>query len=110
MSAAAAAEWDALAPSLTAMRVAKPVDATALALHCEAVARWRMLAAEVDGAAPLIRGRGGVVRNPLFAMVRDAEAAVLKSAREFGLTPSSRMSVRVDVHHHDDSARLLTAG
>ena len=108
LSDLAAAEWDRVAPNLVAMRVVTSADLTGLAVYCEAVARWRRLAELVARSAPVVNRDGAVVKNPLYSQVRDAAAEVRVWAREFGLTPSARAGIRVDVNVHGDASRLLT--
>jgi P27 family predicted phage terminase small subunit len=111
LSPRAAEEWGRVAPHLAHMGVLSAADVAGLACYCEAVARWRVLAAVVADAPPLIDGaEGHLVKNPTYSMMRDASAEVLKWAREFGLTPSARSGIHV--HHHlpdaNDPARLLS--
>jgi P27 family predicted phage terminase small subunit len=111
LSPAAAEEWDRVAPHLAAMGTLTGADTTALAVYCEAAARWRVLAGMAARTPPVYDRDGVSVRNPVYAQVRDAAAEVRVMAREFGLTPSARSGIRVDVHHHgQDASRLLTGG
>jgi P27 family predicted phage terminase small subunit len=108
LSRLAVEEWDRVAPHLEAMRTLTAVDTTALAVYCEAVARWRGLAEVVAKSPPVIQRDGVLVKNPAYSQARDAAIEVRMFAREFGLTPSARSGIRVDVHHHaEGAARLL---
>jgi P27 family predicted phage terminase small subunit len=108
LSKLAAEEWDRVAPHLEAMRTLTAADTTALAVYCEAVARWRGLAELVAKSPPVIQREGLLVKNPAYSQARDAAIEVRMFAREFGLTPSARAGIRVDVHHHaEGAARLL---
>jgi len=109
LSKLAAEEWDRVAPHLEAMRTLTAADTTALAVYCEAVARWRTLAEIVAKSPPVIQREGLLVKNPAYSQARDAAIEVRMFAREFGLTPSARAGIRVDVHHHAEGAgRLLS--
>lgn len=110
LSKLAAEEWDRVAPHLEAMRTVTAADVTALAVYCEAVARWRQLAEVVASSPPVIRNResGILVKNPAYSQIRDAAIEVRMFAREFGLTPSARAGIRVDHYHHPQGASLLT--
>lgn len=109
LSARAAEEWDRVAPHLAAMGTLTGADSMALAVYCEAVARWRGLAEVVAKSPPVIQRDGILVKNPAYSQARDAAIEVRMWAREFGLTPSARAGIRVDVHHHEaGAARLLS--
>jgi P27 family predicted phage terminase small subunit len=110
LSAVAAQEWDRVAPHLEAMGTLTGADATALAVYCEAVARWRRTADLAAKSPPVYTRDGIAVRNPLYSQARDAAAEVRLMAREFGLTPSARAGIRVDLHVSDGGRRLLTGG
>jgi P27 family predicted phage terminase small subunit len=108
LSPLASEEWDRVAPHLEAMRTLTAADTTALAVYCEAVARWRTLAQIVAKSPPVITASGGLlVKNPAYSQARDAAIEVRMFAREFGLTPSARAGIRVDVHHHAEAAQRL---
>jgi P27 family predicted phage terminase small subunit len=113
LSELAAEEWDRVIGHLEAMQTVTAADTTALAVYCEAVARWRGLAEVVASSPPVVRhGESGIlVKNPAYSQARDAAIEVRMFAREFGLTPSARAGIRVDHHHHVETgpARLLTS-
>jgi P27 family predicted phage terminase small subunit len=115
LSPHAAEEWARVMPHLESMGVLSAADTTGLACYCEAVARWRKLAEVVAVSPPLVPGADGggvLVKNPAYAMMRDAANEVRVWAREFGLTPSARSGIHVTVHspHDRDPGRLLTMG
>lgn len=98
LSEHAAEEWDRVVPDLVRMGTAKAVDAIGLAAYCEAVARFRAASALVSASGPLVIGRDGLAhKNPAVAQARDASYEVRLWAREFGLTPSSRSPLRIEV-------------
>jgi P27 family predicted phage terminase small subunit len=113
LSVGAAAKWDELAPHLVAMQLMTAADVDVLAAYCECYARWRTLA-KLASRSPPVFNRGGegndmmLVRNPLWAQVRDAEAGLRTLAREFGLTPSSRAGMRVGTAIGAVAERLLS--
>jgi len=113
LSRDAALKWDELVPHLLSMQLVTAVDVDVLAAYCECYARWRKLAAYAARTPPVFN-RGGegeamlLVRNPLWAQVRDAEAGLRTLAREFGFTPSSRAGMRVGRQIGDIAERLLS--
>jgi P27 family predicted phage terminase small subunit len=110
LSRLAAEEWDRVAPHLEHMGTLTAADATALAVYCEAVARWRGLAEVVAKSPPLIQQGAVLAKNPAYSQIRDAAIEVRMFAREFGLTPSARAGIRVDHYVHGGPSRLLSGG
>jgi P27 family predicted phage terminase small subunit len=110
LSDLASLEWDRVAPHLVAMGVVTDADVSGLAVYCEAVARWRRLVELVVASPPVVGRKGAMVKNPVYAQVRDAAAEVRVWAREFGLTPSARAGIRVEHVVTGDAGRLLTNG
>jgi P27 family predicted phage terminase small subunit len=110
LSPRASEEWDRVGPHLEHMRTLTGADEMALAVYCEAVARWRGLAEVVAKSPPVIQREGLLVKNPAYSQIRDAAIEVRMYAREFGLTPSARAGIRVEHYHHDgaDASRLLS--
>lgn len=87
--------WDDTLRELDAMNLAFAADGPALRCYCEAVALHWKVSAELDGEPLMTVGAmGGLVRNPLLQIQRDAAATVRAFAQEFGLTPSARSSIR----------------
>lgn len=113
LSPDAAAKWDVLVPHLLSMQLVTAVDVDVLSAYCECYARWRKLAG-MAARTPPVFNRGGegaqmmLVRNPLWAQVRDAEAGLRTLAREFGFTPSSRAGMRVGTAMGEIAERLLS--
>jgi P27 family predicted phage terminase small subunit len=95
------------------MQLVSAADVDLLAAYCECYARWRTLA-KMASKSPPVFNRGGqgmeavLVKNPLWAQVRDAEAGLRTLAREFGLTPSSRAGMRVGAAIGEVAERLLS--
>lgn len=87
--------WDDTVRELDVMSLAFAADGPALRCYCEAVALHRKVSAELDGEPLMTVGAmGGLVRNPLLQIQRDAAATVRAFAQEFGLTPSARSGIR----------------
>jgi P27 family predicted phage terminase small subunit len=113
LSGEAAVKWDELVPHLLSMQMVTAADTDVLAAYCECYARWRTLA-RMAARTPPVFNRGGegaqavLVRNPLWAQVRDAEAGLRTLAREFGFTPSSRAGMRAGTAMGAIAERLLS--
>ncbi|ACU37172.1 phage terminase small subunit P27 family [Actinosynnema mirum] len=96
-SDAARAIWDRLAPGLEQRGVLTAWDLDAFLILCEALARYRSATALVNGSALLVQGGSGLMRNPALQVQAEAERVFLQYAARFGLTPSDRQSIKVEV-------------
>lgn len=87
-------EWRKIIGEIRAIGMGKTVDATALALYCDAVSRYRRLRelVETEGdSVPTVNG--GVQRNPNSVAMREAAEYIHKAGQQFGFTPASRSKV-----------------
>lgn len=71
-------------------------DLYSLRAYCEAVVRYQVAQRIYERSQPILQGRQGVVKNPLAQVVRDADDAQARWARELGLTPAARAGMRMD--------------
>lgn len=88
----ARAEWRRVAVALRDKRLLTEADRSILALYCQAFARW-VRAEEMIGktGGPVVStDKGNLVQNPWIAISRRSSEMMLKTAAEFGMTPSSR--------------------
>ncbi|MFC0041019.1 phage terminase small subunit P27 family [Actinomadura rayongensis] len=100
--------WDHVVAELAAMRLAHRADTAALHAYVEAVELHAQASVMVHRAGPLIKDRDGAVRtNPAVRVQREAARTMLTLAREFGLTPASRVHLAVEHVAEDAAARLL---
>jgi P27 family predicted phage terminase small subunit len=105
MSAEVREVWDYTLEHLEFMGLAKAADRDSLACYCEAVVNHRKASAVLAVQSILIKGTmGGLVRNPVLAIQRDAAFTVRTFAQEFGLTPSARSRVTSNVAETDEGA------
>lgn len=89
--------WEDLLPSLHAAGVVSAWDLVTFAVFCELVSIERQ-SAELVRAGLLTRGRRDrLVMNPAWRILRDCVAQLRTYAREFGLTPSARSGLVVEV-------------
>ena len=106
--------WDQLLPDLEAMGTVRASDWPALAALCETLSRWQRINTLASKSPPIWKrgedaeGNPIMVKNPLYAQVRDATAELRVMLREFGLTPSARSGLRVEVSLSGGVDRLLT--
>jgi P27 family predicted phage terminase small subunit len=95
ISQTARSVWRETVAALKPTGVLTIADIETLRHYCEAVARYRQASDSLNKSGLLVRGRkGDAVKNPLNQIVRDNADLVRAYARELGLTPSSRASLR----------------
>ena len=93
----AQAIWQRLAPGLEERGVLTAWDVDAFLVLCEALARYRSATQLVNGSALLVQGGSGLMKNPALQVQAEAERTFLQFAARFGLTPSDRQSIKVEV-------------
>jgi P27 family predicted phage terminase small subunit len=115
----ALAVWAAYAPDLQAKGVLTPWDTEALACWCDAVARRRRAAAELEQhgeviEAPVFNKNGEetghrLTKSPWTLVLREADAQVQRYGARFGLTPSDRGQLKIGgEEQHGGPERLLS--
>jgi P27 family predicted phage terminase small subunit len=106
----ARAIWERMAPGLIERKVLTVWDSDAFLLLCEALARYKAATQLVNGSALLVQGGSGLMKNPALQVQAEAERTFLQVAARFGLTPSDRQAIKVEVADgdHDRASRLLS--
>lgn len=90
----ALAEWDRIAPLLSAAGLLTQLDPFALTLYCEAYADWSEAKRQIDKFGTVIKGaKGFPVLSPYVGIAAKAWERMRKILIEFGMTPSSRARV-----------------
>lgn len=88
--------WDYTLTQLDAMGLTSSADRDALLAYCEAVVAHRMAADAVHEHGALVVGStGSLIKNPALSALNEAAGQISKFASHFGLTPSSRSSIKV---------------
>ncbi|CAN7201637.1 phage terminase small subunit P27 family [Acidovorax sp. LjRoot118] len=99
LGAAARTEWNRITPHLVTAGLVTELDRAALAAYCQAWGEWAVLEAKVkqlmvkDGADALVDVTpSGYKQVAALAQARDRSLdRMLRFAKEFGLTPASRI-------------------
>lgn len=100
MDDAAKVVWRRTLAAMKGSGVILAADTDVLRVYCETVSRYQKVARQLASSTPLLttsRRRGEVTRNPLHAIARDLADMIRMYARELGLSPSARASLRVDM-------------
>jgi len=87
----AQAEWERLAPSLTAMGILTEHDIEAFAGYCQAYARWREAEEFLSQHGTIFKTPSGYVQQVPQVSIAMQNLKIMQSfCSEFGLTPASR--------------------
>jgi len=98
-------EWDRIMPLLLRYKIVTEIDTAALALYCQSYARWQQAEKKMaehrektgdDGL--LIKAPSGYpIQNPYLAIANRAMEDCHKYLQQFGLSPSARTRVTVNI-------------
>lgn len=108
----ARAEWERITPELDAIGMLSRNDRAALAAYCQAWSRW------VQAEEAIIQTGGTVVKapsgypmqNPHLSIANKALEHLKSFAGHFGLTPSSRSTLKVEKPKPKDELGDFLAG
>lgn len=98
-------EWGRVAPDLESNGLLSIVDRAGLAAYCTAWSRWVQAESALDKIKALdkqfhglvVKGsKGNLITNPLVRVASDAMELMVKTAQQFGMTPSSRSQIELD--------------
>lgn len=91
--------WNRVVDQLRDMGILFAADTDSLVAYVEAVVIHREASRQLshpDATLTVLGAQGNQVKNPLLQIQRDAAAVIRAFAREFGLTPSARASVKAE--------------
>lgn len=98
------AEWDRITPLLLRYRLVTEIDTAALALYCQAYGRWKEAERKIaemrekGGDGLLVKAPSGYpIQNPYLAIANRAMEDCHKYLQQFGLSPSARTRVTVNL-------------
>jgi P27 family predicted phage terminase small subunit len=95
--------WRRLAPSLEARGILTVWDVDTFAAFCTAVVHHRRAVAMVNKSSVVLgRTPSTYIKHPAMQVVRDQAALIVTLAGRFGLTPSDRSAIRLELE--DDPA------
>lgn len=96
LSEAAREHWHQIAHELAEVGILTVLDQDALALYCEAYARWVNANQQIQQFGPLVKAPSGYpMQSPFLAIANKAFDQMRALLTEFGMTPSSRVRVKV---------------
>jgi P27 family predicted phage terminase small subunit len=98
LSEAARNQWDRLAKDLHEAGLLTYIDQLALALLCENYSIWYDAKKEVDTEGIVcVSDKGNRYQNPSVGVMHTAQKNLISLMREFGMTPSSRSTIKIPV-------------
>jgi P27 family predicted phage terminase small subunit len=104
LSAAAKKEWRRIAPELAALGLLAKIDRSALALYCDAYARWLEAIAALQQYGVVIKSPSGYpIQSPYVAVANKAGEQVRLMLAEFGMTPAARSRVHATQQRQEES-------
>ncbi|MET0941455.1 MAG: phage terminase small subunit P27 family [Mesorhizobium sp.] len=98
--------WAHVVDSLPSEVLSRADDAV-LEIIARAWSRYREAAGKLDTVGLLVLTPQGLRRNPLLAVINQAETVMLKAAAELGLTPAARARLATTAPAPDDTMKVL---
>ena len=88
-------EWKRIVAELQKMELIGAADYAVIVGYCEAWSRYKDAVEKVQQAGVLVISKkdGEIRRSPMVFVLKDSREAMLKFARELGLSPAARASV-----------------
>lgn len=91
----ALSEWDRMTEILDGMGILSPADRASLIALCEAWGRYVDLSEKYKQTGPLTKtSNGNIIQNPILGALNKAQSELRRWLVEFGLTPSSRSTIK----------------
>lgn len=104
----ALAEWKRISAELIALKVVSKIDATALAMYCDAYARWVDASNALQKEGMIITSSKGFKSMSPYVRIVNQTLVLMKAMLvEFGMTPASR--VRLMVPNEDEEQEEFDA-
>lgn len=92
----ARSEWRRVARRLHVAGVLTYVDRGVLAVYCHAYGRWVEAEEALERGGPVIETtNGNMVQSPWLQISNRAQETMIKAAKELGMTPAARTSIKV---------------
>lgn len=107
----ARARWKQLAKELYNTHILTVIDRDTLAAYCQAYSRWAKAEENVRESGEVITTQSGnLIQNPYLGIANRAMDQMVKIGTEFGLTPSSRVRLKVTEPEPADELAAFLSG
>jgi P27 family predicted phage terminase small subunit len=111
LSNVAKEHWKLIGEQLAEVGILTRIDSDALALYCEAYARWVHANQQLQQFGPLVKAPSGYpMQSPFLAIANKAFDQLRAMLTEFGMTPSSRTKVHAAKPDEDDAMERFLRG
>ncbi|HRK33037.1 MAG TPA: phage terminase small subunit P27 family [Candidatus Hydrogenedentes bacterium] len=96
-------EWARLSPALCANKLLTEADCAVYAAYCAAWSDFQRASAMLTKHGDMLANGDMLYPSPYLKMKRDAEAAMVRWAREFGFSPQSRAGLNTSPQEENTS-------
>lgn len=104
-------EWNRIVKELKALGMITKLDRAALAICCTAYADYVKACNKLKKEGEvIISEKGGMYQNPWVAIKKRSMDQIAKFYAEFGMTPSSRSRIQVDVNTPEEELEKMLFG
>jgi P27 family predicted phage terminase small subunit len=104
-------EWKRVTKELHKIGVLSRIDRAVLVAYCTAWGDLVTAEAQIeDEGAVIVSDKGGMYQNPWVAIKKRSMDQIVKFAAEFGMTPSSRSRLKVELPGEEDEMASLLFG
>jgi P27 family predicted phage terminase small subunit len=104
-------EWKRVTKELHAIGVLARIDRAVLVAYCTAWGDLVNAEAQIEEeGAVIVSDKGGMYQNPWVAIKKRSMDQIVKYAAEFGMTPSSRSRLKVELPGEEDEMASLLFG
>lgn len=88
--------WETIGPELVKIGLLSIIDGDAFALHCDTMAKYQEVTEKLKKLEDALdkTPTGYMVQSALFTIRSKLHEQVIKTAREFGMTPAGRTSLK----------------
>ena len=89
-------EWGRITPQLYSLGLLSQIDRSAIAIYCQAYARWKDAEEQLAKTSMIIKTQSGnFIQNPLVGIANKAMEHMRKSLGLFGMSPADRAKVTI---------------
>jgi len=101
-------EWHRITAELKTLRIITAIDRAVLVAYCQAWGDYVKACGEVEKEGEvLFSDKGNAYQNPWMGIKTSAMDRMLRISSEFGMTPSARSRLKVEMPTEDDEMKSI---